>query len=899
MLDQTQTLDPGNSEERIQAMKTSIYPFSTSEKPSLDQVGGKAMSLIQMTRQGLPVPPGFVLSVAFFQPWLENITRSMEWKLALESAPEHWKVYCDEVKALCKRQKMDPARRKVLAAALEELGNGTQAALFAVRSSSPEEDLEELSFAGGYQTILGVREDELEEAIRQAFASCFDARVLRYKDEHGLPVDQPRIAVIVQRQVETQVAGVAFSINPLNNCFDEAVINANHGLGESVVSGQVTPDRFIVDKISQTLLDSKVGEKEIAIWLNPDGGTYEGPGPDHTQACISNDQALAITEMLKSVEAFYDKPIDIEWAYQEERLYLLQARPITAYVPLPEEIVTPPGEPKTLYFDLTLVKWGMPEPLSVIGMDFMDIANSGVLKMTMGGEGSLEFVRTVRPTFGGRTYVNASNSMKVQGRKRIASSFRIMDIPSAEIFENLDESEYLPERTPPEMKGLLLKMIGQNIGTLWAGLAALRKPEAYESKYLEVVRSLEKALRAGLPEHLSMRAYAVQTMNLMLDSMGPFMAILIANEIARASLKRIFKDQPQEVRDKIVYLERALPNNITIDMGLALYKLSTFEEINMVSSGIEFAARLERREFSSGFLEAWDAFIEKFGFRSPMEMDPAAPRFYEHPEKIYEQLRILADHPDPQNNPQAIYERARVQRENTYRELLEIARQKGRRPARSFMKNYRVLMTFGGYRELPKYHYVMVIDRCRRRILAAGQRLFLADRLDEPEQVFDLTLDQLEAALADPSMDLRRLAEDNTRFLRKLRNVHAFPRVIDSRGKIIRPPRREATEGELTGEPISPGVVQGRVKVLHKPDEKPLLPGEILVTRATDPGWTPLFINAAGVILEVGGLLQHGALVAREYGKPCVAGIQDVTGRLSDGQLIELDGANGLIKMLA
>jgi pyruvate,water dikinase len=129
--------------------------------------------------------------------------------------------------------------------------------------------------------------------------------------------------------------------------------------------------------------------------------------------------------------------------------------------------------------------------------------------------------------------------------------------------------------------------------------------------------------------------------------------------------------------------------------------------------------------------------------------------------------------------------------------------------------------------------------------------------------------------------------------------VNDFPRVIDSRGRILRPPKREAGEGELAGEPISPGVVQGKVKVLHQPDEKPILPGEILVTRATDPGWTPLFLNAAGIVLEVGGMLQHGALVAREYGKPCVSGLVDATKILLDGQVVEVDGGNGIVRLVS
>jgi pyruvate,water dikinase len=170
--------------------------------------------------------------------------------------------------------------------------------------------------------------------------------------------------------------------------------------------------------------------------------------------------------------------------------------------------------------------------------------------------------------------------------------------------------------------------------------------------------------------------------------------------------------------------------------------------------------------------------------------------------------------------------------------------------------------------------------------------------LEHSEDVFGLTIKELDDGIKNPGVDLLKIVSTNTQFLKKIQHVRSFPLVIDSRGLILRPPRKDAKDGEIVGEPISVGVVRGRVKVLNAPDEKPVLPGEILVARATDPGWTPLFINAAGVILEIGGALQHGALVAREYGKPCVAGIENVTQIFEDGQIVELDGSLGVIRLL-
>jgi len=890
-----------------------IYPFITHEVPELAQVGGKAMSLISMTRHGLPVPAGFVLTVAFFQPWLEYIRATPEWPQVLRSSPEELKRRYDALKARCSGLTLDEVRQQALAEALAALRAAGGTHLLAVRSSSPEEDLEELSFAGGYETVLGVTEGGLEEAVRRSFASCLDERVLVYKQEHGLAVDQPRIAVIVQQQIAAEAAGVAFSLNPLNNCYDEAVINANFGLGESVVSGAVSPDTFVVDKVSHTILERRAGKKETSIWLAGDactepcpersrrgsrsGGTYASPSPNRQQFCLTDAQALQVADVAARVEGFYGKPMDIEWAFSGGQLVLLQARPITAYVPLPEALLTPPGAQKSLYQDMTLTKWGMPQPMSAMGTDYIAVENVAILRMTMGNI-TPEVANLLRPILEGRAYVNTSITIKMQGKKRVADEFRTMDTLSAEVIENLDETEYVPPRLPPELKGILFKVVRQNLGLLGQMLQALRRPDVSGQQYLEAVQRLPGDLTAIAREASSIRGLADSMARRMLADTSLFLAIIFAAEIAKSQIRRLFKHDSPEVRERVAHLERALPHNVTIDMGLAMDRLARFDEIRACGSGAEFAARLSTRDLSPEFLRAWDSFMDEYGFRCPMEMDPATPRPYERPARFFEQLRAMATNVDQNHDPQAAYQRVRAERERAYAELLQIARRRGRRQARQLEHNYRILVELGGLRETPKYCAILLTDVFRRRVLQAAQTLVEAGRLDDVQQVFDLTMDDLDRALADPTLDLRALAEKNTRFLRKLKRVREFPRVVDSRGKIFRAPRREAREGELAGQPISPGVVRGPVKVLHAPDEKPLLPGDVMVTRATDPGWTPLFINASGIILEVGGLLQHGALVAREYGKPCVAGIENVTGILRDGQMVEMDGARGIVQIL-
>jgi phosphohistidine swiveling domain-containing protein len=226
---------------------------------------------------------------------------------------------------------------------------------------------------------------------------------------------------------------------------------------------------------------------------------------------------------------------------------------------------------------------------------------------------------------------------------------------------------------------------------------------------------------------------------------------------------------------------------------------------------------------------------------------------------------------------------------------LELAKLRGKE--KQFVGNAQRYMLQLGFRESPKYMFVVMIGELRKRALALGRQFASLGRLDSPEQVFDLTVDQVSEAETDPGLDLQALREKNFAPRRAVAHVKDWPKIVDSRGKIFRYVRPAGT-GDLAGEAISPGVVRGKAKVLASPYEKPLEKGEILVTRATEPAWTPVFINAAGVVLEVGGPLQHGAIIAREYNLPCVSGIHGATDLIKDGDMLLVDGTNGLVKII-
>jgi len=253
---------------------------------------------------------------------------------------------------------------------------------------------------------------------------------------------------------------------------------------------------------------------------------------------------------------------------------------------------------------------------------------------------------------------------------------------------------------------------------------------------------------------------------------------------------------------------------------------------------------------------------------------------------------------DPEFTPRAIFEQGTLRRQQTVKILEDVLAAKGKRQVRSFQKKYEILEAFAVYREIIKYYIILAIDYIRKRILILAEQWVEQGRLDSVDQVFNLKYDQVVQAELDANLDLRPLIAANIEFYGQFNQQLNPPSLIDSRGFIPSLPRKQVSENELAGTPVSPGTVIGPVKILIRPDEKPILPGDILVTRATDPGWTTLFLNAGGVLLETGGTLQHGASVARESCKPCIVGIDQLTTVLEDGQMAELDGSSGVVTIL-
>lgn len=870
---------------------TSLQTFKGSAQPDLLKVGGKAASLISLSRALFPVPDGAVLTTDFFAPFFAAVKTTALWAKLVASPVDDWPSLCAAIQAEVKHLPFDAAQNATLAS----LRGTLEGHLFAVRSSSPEEDLGTASFAGGYETVLGVSLEKLEGAIRHCFVSSFDARLLRYKKERGFDPFSPRIAVIVQTQIDSEVAGVGFSLNPLTNDYDEAVIDASWGLGESVVSGAVTPDHFVVNRVSGEILARELGSKQSALHLETDGGLRSSAAFRSSEYCLDDRQLGELVAAIAAIEAFFGRPVDIEFCYAGGSLYLLQARPITSWVPLPETMQTPPGERRRVYMDIAL-SGGLTinAPISPIGQSWMarfarELVKTylGELPVPLGPDDQMWFLE------GGRMYQDLSNLLWLVSPARLAKGMRGKDALMADTIATLSAAEYRAAKRPSWVS---LRMALAYPGIVWrlrrvlfrvaqVAVAPQRARRVYEREVAAFEAEFAVLPDAPIPELIA--EHSQRVIRHVIEVTMPGMVLALSGP---SLVEWILPARYKELGDR---LQRGFEGNVVVDMGAALHRMSRLlEPADRVDPEL-LARRLEAGDLPAPFIAAWRDFLGRYGWRGPHEVDLGSARYADAPKLALRQMCMMAN---SDFDPESVCRRHKEERREAYAELMT---KLGFLRRSVLRRAYSWIDLFGGARDTPKHDYLLFFAAVRRRAIREGQNFVIAGRLDHADQVLDLTLEEIEAAKHDADLDLRACAARNTVFLDQLRaQVRSFPAVIDSRGRILRPAPRQEEPGQLRGQAISPGVVRGRVNVLHHPNEKPVLPGDVLVAHTTDPGWTPLFVNAAAVVLEVGGMLQHGAVVAREYGKPCVGGISRLLERLHDGQLVEVDGNQGWVRIL-
>lgn len=867
-------------------------PLELLDRHGLALGGGKARNLGALIRAGFPVPPGFVLTTRAYElvsiaaglgPILEELAR------VRPSERERLSALAARAREAILATPLPEPVARALAEAHAALSAGEPVEL-AVRSSATAEDLQVASFAGQQDTYLGiVGREALEDAARRCMASLFTERAASYRADAGIDPRTVRLAVVVQQLVRARCAGVVFTANPITGRRRQAVLDVAPGLGESVVSGKVVPDHFVVDVAAGRILERRRGEGEAAL---------------------TDAEALELAALGQRIEEHFGAPQDVEVALDAAgRIFVVQSRPITTLFPLPEGAPDPERELR-VYFSGTADE-GVVRPITPMGLQAFRLMASACADVFWGARPADPLSGpSVMVTMGERMFWDVTALVRNRrGRRLLAMLLEQFERETAEILRALlSDARLAEQRAPltailraavlPLVRTPLLPWIARDLISPSAAHRALRRAmeRAYGAAGAEGAAGSAAGSRVAAVERAVfevLRAIPLACFT------GPIAGAL-ALSIAKAALGARMSP------DELFVALRALPDNPTTEMNLALWALA--EEVR----GSE-AARREitegdpaalARAYAAGHLSPalarpLSSFLGRYGHRAVAEIDLGLPRWSEDPTHILNVVKNYLLLEDRAMAPDALFRRAKADAEAKVAELERRARERSPihgAAARFGLGRARALL---GMRESGKDELSRLYARTRGALLGIGEELVNAQRIEDRRDVFFLLLPEVRAALE--GADQRDLVRARRERYREELGRRRIPMIMLSDGTLPRAPEAAPApggEGSLTGTPASPGRVRGRARVVFDPEGARIEPGEILVAPSTDPGFTPLFLTAGGLVMEKGGAVSHGAVVAREYGIPAVVGVTGATARISTGHLLEVDGGAGRVTIV-
>ena len=866
---------------------------------SLAVAGGKAANLGELLRAGLPVPPGFCVTTAAYR----EVARDPSVRMAIErlTAVDRGDAAGLAAGALAVREALlvtpvPEAIRAACAGAYAGLGSEV---VVAVRSSATAEDLPDASFAGQQDTLLGVRgEAAVIAAIRRCWSSLFSERAVAYRAPRGIAPDAVELAVVVQALVPASVAGVLFTADPMSGRRTRAVIDASPGLGEAVVSGAVNPDHFEVEGGAVVL--RRIGDKRVRIDAEPGvSGTRQVEVAASEAPCVSDSELHALVALGERIAAHFGAPQDIEWALDERRRpAIVQSRPITTLYPLPPD--APAGPELAVYLNFNVAQ-GVFQPLTPMGVQCWRLM-TGALARKAGFDVS---------TYGGAPFVHEGGhrllfdiTMPLRhplGRKIALAGFSRMEARSAAVMRHIVDDPRLALRG-----GSWLSVLKIVLRAAWRTRAPLRMVSALrdpaKARAAAWARADEALALGGLAAHPTMDARLDAMLRMMMLGFpmvflatAPTMAAgMLCLQLARRLLGGLATSEEIEVT------LRALPFNPTTEMDLELWagsrRIAADPESRaaLLATPREMLVSGHRAGTLAPVLQAeLDGFLRQFGARGVAEIDIGVARWGEDPSHVIGALANYLAQDRPELAPDLQFERGRGVAEAMIGTLVGRAAAKGRLRGKLVKFAFDRMRALAGMREAPKFFIVRMLARGRALLLGIGATLQAAGRLTRADDVFMLTVPELQAAIqgVDPRPIVleRRVSFDRERERRHL------PRVLLSDGTDAETLLPAPTGRGLTGTPASAGRVTGLARVVLDPSGARIEPGEILVAPSTDPGWTPLFLTAGGLVMEMGGAMSHGSVVAREYGIPAVVGVAHATTRITTGQRITVDGGAGTV----
>ncbi len=880
-----------------------ILSLADIRAADLPLVGGKGANLGEMAHAGWPVPPGFCLTTAAFRQFIAAGPGAEKLFAPLAA------VAVDDVEAVrrvgqdVRRMLLDvPMPDTIAAAALQAWRAIGADFAYAVRSSATAEDLPDASFAGQQDTYLNVRgAADLLDAIRRCWVSLFTDRAILYRGRNHFDHRDVALAVVVQKMIPSEIAGTLFTADPLTGHRHTLTIDASFGLGEALVSGLVSPDAYRVDKRTRRILDRRIADKQIAIVPAEGGGTRQErlDAARRGQTALSDDQILALADMGGRIEAHYGTPQDIEWAIAGGQLYLLQARPITSLYPL-DGLSSPDGR-LHIFFSLghqQSMTRAMP-PLSLSTLQVM---------LPVGHSESI-FDNDIVRADGGRLFADITQPLHQPLLRRVVMS--ALGQLNALAPEAVEQVRQRPEfRRSPGM-GLPWSFLRSLLPILRRVGSVLWKRDM--TGFVERTNTAIDDFVAEVTRRLGSRPLGreqLQAVLAILPDVYAFILTWLPEAGAGMAASRLLTRLARRwlAADELNALTVGIPGNVVNEMNMAIGDLAdvarrspplveAFENLgDDAHAWLRQAAQLAG---SGPFMAAWDDFLARYGVRGPSEIDIARPRWAEDPLPV---LRVVGGFLQQAAGRHRAQQQALIRgREAAMQTLL--ARASGGLlgwwRVRVIKRLYGVMLAAGGLREHGKWLIVRLLAVIKEALQDTASQLVAAGKLAQADDLWFLTWRELLAIGEDEATDWGDLIARRRADLARYQKLTP-PLIITSDGETpaVRYHLDDAPPGALLGYPVSPGIVEGVAHVIRDPQRETLAPGEILVAEFTDPGWTPLFINAGGLILEVGGALTHGAVVAREYGIPAVVGVREATSTLHTGQRVRVDGSRGVVEVM-
>ncbi len=867
-----------------------------SENASLENVGGKGMSLAKMLNAELPVPDGFHVTTEAYRRFVAANDLQPRILEALRGVSAADTATLDAASSQIGNLFASGAIPAGLASEIKSAylalspipypfdkgdgGIGEKGISVAVRSSATAEDLPGASFAGQQETYLNIRgADAVLEAVKKCWASLWTARAIAYRLNNAIDQESVALAVVVQKLVFADAAGIMFTANPINGKRDELVINAAWGLGEAIVSGAVTPDTLTVEKVAGRILRQEIAEKAV-MTVRTEEGVIEQPVSDaqKRKAVLTDAQAAELARLGIKIEQFYGMPMDVEWAIADGQFAIVQARPITA---LPEPEAPLPTEwkrtdPKAIYFRSSIVEQ-LPDPLTplftTLGGQIISRGTAKLFNDLLGKNTASEDVFT---TVNGYAYYQMHITLRMfWGSLNAVVKF----------WPEFKRSE---QRWREDAHGRYVTVIERWRSRPLSDLKAAELLEGTRQLMAEMVYTYN-VLQSGVLGLAggSEMIYALVYDRLVKRAGDPPAATLVVGFDSLPILaEKSLYDLAQQARACPPLAEYLLRTSAARSAGEII--------ANQTPPGIEEDAWSAWQRAFAAHLEKYGHTIYNLDFSKPLPADDPAPLLETC--KMY----LSGQGTSPYDRQQKLVER----REQASQAIL--GRLKGWR-LRLFRKVLGWVRTFGPMREDSLADLGLGYPLLRRLLAELGRRLMQAGMLTQPDDVYWLNEDEAERAAAaldrgEPLTSAVALIAQRKAQWRAQKRLTP-PTALPERSRMGRTMEKlgpantaQAAGGVLKGVGASQGQVTGLARVLHGPEDfNQMKPGEILVAAITTPAWTPLFAMASAIVTDVGGVLSHGSIVAREYGIPAVLGTGLATKRIQSGQTITVDGTTGTV----